>query len=151
LGLIGPNGAGKTTLIRVMSGLLRPQRGSVRLQGQDLFALGELQRARVMALVPQHQPAGFSFTVEDVVMMGRYPYLPRLGEADASHDTVVEEAMAAVGVSGLRKQSLEHLSGGERQRVYLARALAQEPQLLLLDEPTAHLDVAHQLEVLNVV
>lgn len=151
LGLIGPNGAGKTTLIKLISRVLRPETGRVLLNGCDVSSMKQIEIARRMAVVPQDNHMDFAFNVQQVVMMGRYPHLNRLqreGEADFA---VVTEAIRATGVEHLAERPVTSLSGGERQRVAIARALAQEPEILLLDEPTAHLDIAHQATTLELV
>jgi len=151
LGLIGPNGSGKTTLIRCMAGALRPKLGVVLLEGRAVAEMGPREVARRLAVVPQDHGSPFDFTVVDVVSMGRYPHLGRLGRASRRDLEAVERAMELAGVKQLAHRRLCELSGGERQRVFIARALAQEPEVLLLDEPTAHLDLGHQLELMELV
>jgi len=151
VGLIGPNGAGKSTLLRAINGLIRPSSGSVLVNGRSVTRIPERQRARLMAMMPQNPGIGFGFTVEEVVAMGRYPYLSRLKPLSNRCRDVIAESMATTGVAHLAERRTTHLSGGERQRVFLARALAQEPQLLLLDEPIANLDIKYQLEILDLV
>lgn len=145
-GVIGPNASGKTTLVRLLSRVLAPSSGRIRLGGTDLARLSGAEVARQVAVVPQDLPRSFPHTVEELVLMGRYPRAPgRFFESP--HDrTAARRAMDAVGVTPLRGALLDRLSGGERQRAILARALAQEPRLLVLDEPTAHLDLRHQVE-----
>ncbi|HEY7366067.1 MAG TPA: ABC transporter ATP-binding protein [Methylomirabilota bacterium] len=146
LGVIGPNSAGKTTLIRLLTRVLEPAGGDIRLEGTSLRRLGRWELARQVAVVPQDVPPGLPFTVEQVVLMGRYPHAPRRFFETAADLAVAREAMEATGVDELAQASVQSLSGGERQRVTLARALAQEPRLLVLDEPTAHLDLRYQAE-----
>lgn len=149
LGILGPNASGKTTLIKNLAGLLKPQRGTVRLGADDLNALPRKELARRIAFVPQEEEMFLSFSVEQVVLMGRAPYMGAWGfEADADRKKAAE-AMADADVLSLRERRFHDLSGGERQRVVLARALAQEAPLLLLDEPTSHLDVRYQIQILE--
>ena len=144
--VIGPNASGKTTLIRLLSRVLSPRSGSIALEGRDMAGLSRAEVARRVAVVPQDVPAGFPYTVEELVLMGRFPHgATRFFETNGDR-AAAAAAMAAAGVTALARESLARLSGGERQRVILARALAQEPRLLLLDEPTAHLDLQHQVE-----
>ena len=149
LGLIGPNGAGKSTLLRAISGTLAPTKGSIRLGATDLARLPAAERARLAAVVPQgaHLPEGFS--VAEVVLMGRAPHLPRFGGESARDHEIARQAMQRTATWALAERWIGELSGGERQRVLIARALAQEPRLLLLDEATAHLDLKHQTATLN--
>lgn len=148
LALVGPNGAGKTTLLRNISGVLRPHRGAVYLDGQDLSKLKRRQIALNVAAVEQEIEIGFDFTVREIVDLGRIPHRKFLRSA-GRHREVVERAMHAMEISALAEKSMWALSSGERQRVWLAMALAQEPSVLLLDEPTAHLDIGFQIEILE--
>jgi iron complex transport system ATP-binding protein len=149
LGLIGPNGAGKSTLLRAISGTLAPTEGSIRLGDLDLRRLPATERARQVAVVPQgaHLPEGFR--VAEVVLMGRAPHLPRFGGERACDREIARQAMLRTATWGLADRWIGELSGGERQRVLIARALAQEPRMLLLDEATAHLDLKHQTATLD--
>ncbi len=149
--LIGPNGAGKSSLLNCISRVLRPSQGIVFLNEKDLQRIKLQEMARSMAVVPQSTSVDFDFTVEEVVTMGRYPYLGRFQKEKENDRQIVCNAMEVTGVKHLAKQSAQNLSGGERQRVIIARALAQEPELLLLDEPTANLDINYQVEFLNLV
>ena len=142
-GVIGPNASGKTTLVRLLSCVLTPSGGRVLLEGEDLGRLGRPAVARQIAVVPQDVPHGFPHTVEQLVLMGRFPRAPRRFFESMEDRAAARRAMEAVGVLDLRGALLDRLSGGERQRVMLARALAQEPRLLILDEPTAHLDLRY--------
>lgn len=150
-GVIGPNASGKTTLIRLLSGVLAPARGEILLAGESLSRLSRASVARRVAVVPQDVPSGFPHTVQDLVLMGRFPHGP--GRFFESDDDVREadQAMAAAEVLELRAEPLDRLSGGERQRVMLARALCQRAPLLVLDEPTAHLDLRHQAECVGLL
>ncbi|MCL6581278.1 MAG: ABC transporter ATP-binding protein [Firmicutes bacterium] len=151
-GLIGPNASGKSTLIKAVSRVLRPASGRVLLDGRDVWremTLAEV--ARSVAVVPQDFPLDFPFTVEETVLMGRLPYVHRLRGEQPADLARAREAMVATGTLRLADRTLAELAGGERQRVVLAKALAQEPRLLLLDEPTSHLDLGHQVEILDLV
>jgi iron complex transport system ATP-binding protein len=145
VGLVGPNGAGKTTLLRLLAGIARPWRGEVRLLGEDLQGLGPRGRARRLALVPQESEPVFEFTALETVLMGRAPHLGLLGLEGPEDRRIALRALEEAQVLELAERSLGQLSGGERQRVIVARALAQEPEVLLLDEPTAHVDLGHKL------
>lgn len=145
--LLGPNGSGKSTLLRVVAGLLHPRAGEVRLQGRDLRAHAPRERARLVGLVPQYATLPFAFPVHDVVAMGRHPYVGLLGAPGAHDREAVGLALEMADIAHLRERLVTELSGGEFQRVLIARALAQEPRLLLLDEPTAHLDLNHQVDI----
>ena len=149
--LIGPNGAGKSTMLRVASGVLRPSGGQVSLESDDLRALMPREVARRVAVVPQTSvyPAGMS--ARELVGLGRTPHLALLLGPRAQDRAAVNQALDVTGTLALADRLVDELSGGERQRVLLARALAQEPRLLLLDEPTANLDLFHQVAMLEVV
>ena len=151
LGLIGPNGAGKSTLLRAISGTLAPMEGSIRLGAIDLVRLPAAERARLAAVVPQGANLPEGFSVAEVVLMGRAPHLPRFGGERARDYEIARQAMQRTDIWDLAERQACELSGGEQQRVLLARALAQEPQVLLLDEATAHLDLKHQIATLNFV
>jgi iron complex transport system ATP-binding protein len=146
LGVLGPNSAGKTTLIRLLTKVVAPTRGTIEIDGAPLPQLSRAELARRIAVVPQDVPSGLPFTVEQLVLMGRYPHAPRRFFETAEDLAVARWAMAATDVLELAGAAVGTLSGGERQRVVLARALAQRPRLLILDEPTAHLDLRHQVE-----
>ena len=151
VGLIGPNGAGKTTLIRLISGILDARQGEVRLDGVETRRLKRSAIAREVAVVPQQFDVPFAYKVEEVVMLGRTPFIRPWRDFSERDRDVVVDTMNAVGVSRLAARSFRELSGGERQKVVLAMALAQETELLLLDEPTAHLDISHQVEILELL
>jgi iron complex transport system ATP-binding protein len=148
VGLIGPNGAGKTTLLRALSRLLPPQSGQVRLDGRDIWQLSPRQVAQRIGRVPQSTHLVWPYTVEHVIRMGRYPHRRWLVPFNSRDATAVEYALNRLQLQPLRHRSLNTLSGGEQQRVLIARALAQEPAILLLDEPIANLDINHQYQVL---
>ncbi|HHV62774.1 MAG TPA: ATP-binding cassette domain-containing protein [Firmicutes bacterium] len=151
VGLIGPNGSGKSTLLRTISRVLRPQLGEILLDGQDLSLFKQVDLARRMAVVSQENPVDFDFTVEEIVMMGRYPHLSRFEREKPGDLEKVRQALEMTGTLSLARRPVTELSGGERQRVMIARALAQDPEVLLLDEPTSHLDIGHQIEILDMV
>jgi len=151
LALVGPNGAGKSTLIRVVSGVIPAQAGEVRLDDLDLLRLSPVQRARLVAVVPQLVHLPEAFTVGEIVLMGRTPHLPLWAGESRRDCEVAWRAMRRTQVEALSDRRAHELSGGEQQRVVIARALTQEPQVLLLDEPTAHLDLKHQVAVLELV
>jgi iron complex transport system ATP-binding protein len=149
LALVGPNGAGKSTLVRAITGLAPALSGAVLLDGVDLLRLSPAQRAREIAVVPQTVSLPEAFTVAEIVLMGRTPHLPLFGSERQRDFDSAWAAMQATAVEALAERRADEISGGERQRAVIARALAQEPRVLLLDEPTAHLDLRHQLAVLE--
>jgi len=151
VGLLGPNGSGKTTLIKLASGVLKPNQGEIRLDGASLSQLSRKSIARRIAMVPQQFHVSFAFTATEVVMLGRIPFLKAFAEESEADKRLVTSALELVGVGELAQRRFNELSGGERQKVILAMALAQQPKLLLLDEPTAHLDISHQVEILELV
>ncbi|GGV74861.1 ABC transporter ATP-binding protein [Streptomyces gelaticus] len=151
VGLVGPNGSGKSTLLRCVYRALRPSGGTVRLGGEDLYAMSARESARRLAALPQEAATGFDFTVAEVVAMGRLPHQAAMGRTTDEDRQACETALAGVGAGHLADRGFLTLSGGEKQRVLIARALAQRPRLLVLDEPTNHLDIAQQLEVLALV
>jgi len=151
VGLLGPNGSGKTTLLRLLSGVLRPAQGRVTLDGADLQRLSRRQVAQRVAVVLQELHVPFGFSAREMVAMGRAPYLGFLAGEGVADRRAVERAMAVTHTTYLAERPYNELSGGEQQRVRLAMALAQEPRILLLDEPTVHLDLNHQVEVLELV
>lgn len=152
LGLLGPNGSGKTTLLRILSGVLEPQQGSVLLDGCDVRVWSRRKIAQRIAVVPQELHIPFAFTVEQMIEMGRTPFVHGLFSTLKQYDrAIVMDAMAAAGIEAFGGRIFNELSGGERQRVMIAMALAQQPSVLLLDEPTAHLDIKYQIETLELV
>lgn len=150
-GIAGPNSAGKTTLLRLLSRVHEPEHGEIRLQGTPLPRVTRRALARQVGVVPQELAIAFPFTVEELCLMGRYPRAEGRLFEDPRDLARAREAMALAGVIDLGGQPLDTLAGGERQRALLARALAQEPQLLLLDEPTSHLDLRHQREIVGLL
>jgi iron complex transport system ATP-binding protein len=150
--VIGPNGAGKSTLLRAAAGLNHDYTGSIRLDGKDIRRLGRQQLAQQLAILPQGMAAPPDTTVSQLVDYGRFPYRSwfRAGDAKADREAV-EWAMQVTKMTAFGHRQVQSLSGGERQRAFLAMALAQQPDILLLDEPTTYLDIAHQLEVMKIV
>ncbi len=151
LGIIGPNGAGKSTLLRILCGILKPQAGDVTLFGKDLSGLTHRTIARQVAFVPQETHFSLNFTVEDIVMTGRYPYQRPFARERREDLDAVELAITAAGIEALRKRPVNSLSSGERQRVVICRAICQGPRVLLLDEPTSHLDLFHQHAIMELI
>lgn len=147
--IVGPNACGKSTLLRALSRLLAPDSGRVILNGKDIRHYGPKEVARQLALLPQSSIAPFGICVADLVARGRFPHQRMLQQWSTQDELAVRKAMTAAGVSELADRSVDELSGGQRQRVWLAMVLAQDTQLMLLDEPTTFLDIAHQLEVLD--
>ncbi|AYF26790.1 histidinol phosphatase [Micromonospora tulbaghiae] len=151
VGLLGPNGSGKTTLLRAVAGLVRPDTGGVSITGDPIAGMRRFTLARRVALLAQHAETDLDLTVRDVVLLGRIPHCrSRWCDTDADH-AAVDQALDRVDMAGFASRKWLTLSGGERQRAQLARALAQEPELLLLDEPINHLDIGHQLQLLSLV
>jgi iron complex transport system ATP-binding protein len=149
LAVVGPNGAGKSTLIRAASGVLRPSSGRVMVNGQDLAKLSDIQRARQLAVVPQNNQLPGTFSVYQTVLLGRTPYLNWLGHTGPTDHAITQLALEQTQMRAFANRLVGDLSGGEKQRVLLARALAQDAPLLLLDEPTTYLDLQHQSSLLN--
>ncbi|MCL6518578.1 MAG: heme ABC transporter ATP-binding protein [Armatimonadetes bacterium] len=151
LGIIGPNGSGKSTLLRAMTGILPPAAGSVKLEGKEVSQIPSRSLALRIAVVPQEILVTFDFTVLEIVLMGRAPYLGRLEFEDQDDLEIAREALKRTNLLHLANRRIEKLSGGERQRVMIARALAQNTDILFLDEPTAHLDINYQVEILHLL
>lgn len=151
VGLVGPNGAGKSTLLRAVTGEARLMEGEIEVAGVSLRQLSPRERARVVGVVPQQVTAAFSFEAEAFVAMGRHPYLSRFGTLSDEDRSIVERSMRLTDTAHLARRAVDALSGGDLQRLALAQALAQSPQVLLLDEPTSHLDLNHRLQVLDLV
>lgn len=149
IGVIGPNGSGKSTLLRAISRALPPSAGEVLLDGQNLYAMPPRWAAQRMAVVPQDTRVEFSFSVLEIVLMGRMPHLRRFAAESTEDYALAREALQRTGTLHLAERSILSISGGERQRVMIARALAQQARVLLLDEPTAHLDINYQIEIMR--
>jgi len=149
--IIGPNGSGKTTLMNAISGIFNPQEGIIEIFGRSIQSYNRKDLAKTMAFVPQMFPADFPFSVIEMVLMGRSPYLGILGLEKEEDIKLANRAMDFTEIKHLAHRKLNQLSGGERQRVFIARAICQEPQIILLDEPTASLDLAHQIKVMDLM
>jgi len=150
LGIIGPNGSGKTTLLRAISKIIKPQAGQIIFEGKDIKKTGLNELAKKMAVVTQFSESYFNMTAEEIVQLGRTPFHSRLQFLETGQDEkIVEQAMLLTETFNLKNRPILELSGGERQLVFIARAIVQQPELLVLDEPTAHLDIAHQIRILD--
>jgi len=148
---IGSNGCGKSTLLRSMARLLKPQRGSVLLDGDNIAAMSTKEVARKLAILPQGPTAPEGLTVLQLVKQGRYPYQTWLKQWSREDESIVHSALEATGMSELSERAVDSLSGGQRQRAWIAMTLAQETPIILLDEPTTYLDLTHQIEVLDLL
>lgn len=151
IGIIGPNGSGKTTLLRLCSKILHPRQGGIHFDGKDILVMDLKEFCRQVAFVSQDISTNFSFGVRELVLMGRIPHLKRLQFETKNDIEIAEKALILTGSEDLKDKMIDELSAGERQRVLIARALAQEPVLLLLDEPTSHLDIGHQIQVMDLL
>lgn len=151
LGIIGPNGSGKSTLLRSISQCLKPSRGSISYKDRDLYRIPRRQIAREFAFVPQETLFNFSFTVWEIVLMGRTPYISRLQQETEQDIAIAEESMRITDTLSLVDRQISDLSSGERQMIIITKALTQEPKVLFLDEPTSHLDIGHQVKILNLL
>lgn len=149
--IIGPNGSGKTTLLKTLSGAIRYERGAIDILNQSINDYSKKALARIVAIVPQNIPADFPFTVNELVLMGRSPYLGMLGLPKKEDMEIAEQAISFTGVGHLGHRKLDQLSGGERQLVFIARAICQQPRIILLDEPTASLDLSHQVKIMDLM
>ncbi len=149
--IIGPNGAGKTTLIKLMAGIIKRQSGQIDVLQEPIGSYSQKKLAQVLAYVPQGLPVGFPFTVEETVLLGRAPHQKVLGLASEDDLKIVRQTMTFTEVDHLARRKLDQLSGGEQQRVLIARALCQQPQVILLDEPTASLDLSHQIRIMDLM
>lgn len=151
LGILGPNGCGKTTLLRNLNKNLSPKGGCILLDGTDMEDLQKKEIAKKIAVVPQTNEIHFAFSVRDIVSMGRMPFQKMMEGSSKRDEEIVEEAIRKTGLSHLADRRINTMSGGERQRVIIARAIAQTPRILLMDEPTLHLDISMQFDALNLV
>lgn len=150
-GILGPNGSGKTSLLKSISRTLRPHRGTILLNKTDIYSLKNIEVAKQLAIVPQDSSIGFSFAALDVVLMGRNPHMTRFQMEGSKDLSIAKKAMLLTNTWQFAERPINELSGGEKQRVIIARALAQEPRVLLLDEPLTHLDIVNQLEIMDLV
>ncbi|MBU2568135.1 MAG: ABC transporter ATP-binding protein [Elusimicrobia bacterium] len=151
LGIIGPNGSGKTTLLKCINRKLRPETGAVLIADKDILKFSRKEIAKNIGVVPQISFISFPFTVFDIVMMGRYSHQLRFKKETEKDTSIIWRSLEITGIKHLSERPITEISGGEYQRVIIARALAQQPKILLLDEPTLHLDINHQLEILDLV
>ena len=151
VGILGPNGSGKTTLLKSISRILKPHKGTILLNKADIYSLKSIDLAKQLAVVPQDTSIGFNFAVLDIVLMGRNPHMKRLQMESERDIDVARKVMNLTNIWHLAERPINELSGGEKQRVIIARALAQEPKILLLDEPLTHLDIVNQLEIMDLV
>jgi len=151
LGIIGPNGSGKSTLLRLMSRALPLKSGSILLEEKDLSQMDLKEFCRKVAFVPQDTLINFSFSVGEIVLMGRIPHLKRMQFETKRDFSIADHALSLTDTLYIKEKEINELSAGERQRVIIAKALAQEPMLLFLDEPTSHLDIAHQVQILDLL
>lgn len=148
-GIIGPNGSGKSTLIRTLSGLLQPNQGEILLKGKPIGSYRKRELAKIMAVLEQEGIPSLSFTVEEVVAMGRYPWLKPLSDLSREDEEIVDTVLKKLELWNIRSKPVNNLSGGQRQMVSLAKAMVQQPQILILDEPTTFLDIGHQMLVME--
>ncbi|WP_052488119.1 ABC transporter ATP-binding protein [Gordoniibacillus kamchatkensis] len=151
LGILGPNGSGKSTLLRIVSGVETPSAGTVEIEGRPIAAYGRKELARKLAVLQQDALPPVGFTVREVVEMGRYPYQSWLGDDEPGAAELVDAIMERLGLQPIADRAVDKLSGGEKQRVALAKVMAQQPQLLLLDEPTTFLDIGHQVQMMDYI
>ena len=151
LGILGPNGCGKTTLLKNLNRNLSPKRGCVLLDGTDLEEMHKKDIAKRIAVVPQTNEINFAFTVREIVEMGRMPFQESFRGSSSEDEAIVEEAMRSTGITAMADRHINTMSGGERQRVIIARAIAQTPEIILMDEPTLHLDISMQFDILDLI
>lgn len=151
ISIIGPNGSGKSTLLKLLNNIYKPKSGTILVQGRNIKDYNGKELARSIALVPQNTVIDYGFTVEDIVLMGRYPYIGRFEKEKEEDYQIVDKALKLTNTYNLKKRRINEISGGECQRVIIAKALAQNPDIILLDEPTSHLDINHQMEIVKLL
>ncbi|EHQ35710.1 ABC transporter ATP-binding protein [Methanoplanus limicola] len=151
VGIIGPNGSGKSTLLKSIAGILNLSKGIVNINDLNISKVSPKEMAKTLGVVPQETAVSFDYSVFDIVMMGRHAYIGRFSQESATDTEIVNQAIDKCNIRHLAERSVKEISGGERQRVIIARALAQQPKVLLLDEATSHLDINHQMEILNLI
>ncbi|MBW1972423.1 MAG: ABC transporter ATP-binding protein [Deltaproteobacteria bacterium] len=151
IGIIGPNGSGKTTLLKLIGGIFKPQKGKIKIKDTDINNFSKKELAQIVSIVPQINYLPTPFSVWDIVMMGRSPYLKNLQFESKKDFKIVEKSMELTKIIKLKNRTTEQLSGGELQRVFIARSIAQEPELILMDEPIAFLDLKHQLNIFSIL
>ena len=151
LGILGPNGSGKTTLLNVINGILKKDGGEILIKGKKIEKYSRKELARIMGVVPQDMVPAFDFSVFEIVSMGRYPHLGIMEPLSTKDEKIIFDALKKTGTFDLKNKSITEISGGERQRVFIARAIAQDPEMILLDEPTSNLDIRYQIEILEII
>lgn len=151
ISILGPNGSGKTTLLKLLAGILNPGSGSIKLKSKEYNKLTRKELSKIISFVPQSIQSVFPFSIYEIVMMGRTPYLNMIGFENSIDRKIVEEALELMEISHIKNYGINEVSGGEAQRAYIARAIAQNPEIILLDEPSTHLDIKHQLSSFNLI
>lgn len=149
--ILGPNGSGKSTLLKTINNIYTPEQGSISIEGKNISLFKPKELAKKIALVPQDTIIDYDFTVKEIIMMGRHPYKGRFQRENEEDFRIVENVMKMTNTYEIKDRFITEISGGERQRVIIAKALAQDPSIILLDEPTSHLDINHQMDILNLL
>lgn len=149
--ILGPNGSGKSTLLNILSGVYKPTRGEVSIQGENIGKFSRKEIARRISYVPQNVMIDFPFTCREIVLMGRFAHLSGLGIESSADLDIAKKAMEMTGITEIADRMIHHLSGGERQRVFIAQAVAAQPQILMLDEPVSSLDIRYKVQILNLL